>query len=73
MGGCMKLFTIAELDALDEEQLEILRTRAWSAIENEINTNQQLRDILERLVRPLYTELTPRRRGQRARRAARQP
>jgi hypothetical protein len=44
------LFDIEELEKLDGKQLKILRR----AIENEVRTNPEIREILRAKLRPMY-------------------
>jgi hypothetical protein len=49
----MPLFTIEELDALDEKQLKILR----DAVLSEVHCSPEIREILKAKVRPVYDQL----------------
>jgi hypothetical protein len=55
MADLTQLFSIAELKALDEKQLEILR----DAIRHEIRTSPNIRRVLRAKVRRVYNQLKP--------------
>jgi predicted transcriptional regulator len=59
MDVCLQLFTIAELNALDEKQLEILRHAVRNEILNEIQTNPNFRSLLKNRVDTAYNTLKP--------------
>ena len=50
------LFSIEELDALDEKQLEILKYLVITEIVQEIRTNADLRNLLRGKLLPRYNE-----------------
>jgi hypothetical protein len=49
----MPLFTIEELDALDERQLKMLR----DAVMSEVHSSPEIQEILKAKMRPLYDQL----------------
>ncbi len=55
MADLTQLFSIAELKALDEKELEILR----DAVRHEIRTSPTIRKILRAKTRPVYNQLKP--------------
>ncbi len=61
------LFSIEELDSLDEKQLEILKYAVQSEVLHEIRTNTDLRNLLREKLLPLYNQLRPQGRTRRAR------
>jgi hypothetical protein len=68
MDICIPLFTVEELNALDEKQLEILRHAVRAEILNEIRTNRDLHDILRgKLLESTYNQLRTQGRPRRAR------
>jgi hypothetical protein len=50
-----QLFTVPELNALDEKQLDIL----WTAIQHEILTSPEVREALRQRARNVYSQLRP--------------
>ena len=61
------LFSIEELDALDEKQLEILKYLVINEIVQEIGTNAELRNLLREKLLPRYNEFRRQAPPQRAR------
>ena len=61
------LFSIEELDALDEKQLEILKYLVITEIVQEIRTNAELRNLLREKLLPSYNEFRRQAPPQRAR------
>jgi hypothetical protein len=53
MGCLVPVFTIPELDSLDEKQLEILR----DAVLNEIRTSPEIRRIVREKTLPVFNRL----------------
>ena len=49
-----QLFSIDELEKLDQKQLEILR----DMLVHEMRSNSQIHDILKGQLRPAYTQMT---------------
>jgi hypothetical protein len=49
-----QLFTVPELNALDEKQLDIL----WTAIQLEILTSREVQDALRQRARDVFSQLS---------------
>jgi hypothetical protein len=60
-----RLFSLKELEALDEKQLAILD----DAIKLEIRTSAEISKILRKKIEPIYKRWAPKTRAQRGRRA----
>jgi hypothetical protein len=67
MDAYITLFSIEELDALDEKQLEMLRQLVRNEILNEIRTNSDFRNNLRGKLEPIKNQFRPQGRPQRAR------
>jgi hypothetical protein len=52
MGCLVQLFTVEELQALDEKQLVILR----DVLLNELRTSPDIRAVLDKKLRPMYEQ-----------------
>jgi hypothetical protein len=63
----MPLFSVEELDALNEKQLKILR----DAVLSEVHSSPEIREILKAKVRPVYDQLRRQRPAQTRRKAPR--
>jgi hypothetical protein len=59
MDMCLQLFSVAELNALDEKQLEILKQAVRQEILNQIQTDPNLRNQLKTRLDPMYNMMTP--------------
>jgi hypothetical protein len=50
-----QLLSVADLKELDEKELDIL----WTAIQNEVNTSPEIRNLLSRKAIEVYSQLRP--------------